>query len=319
MRAAAHKRMKKKGWTAEELERGRWIKTQCSLVSEALKLAHLKNSDKELWANADEKLAQFSSICPQIMLASEIYPLLRNLLHLLPDLWAITASYATSHDQANSPAASKLIWLRITCMHMSGKSETARLLESNAQPDSPDGYARWHELGLRLFYAQQFLEAKRIFEAVPRIYSGFVTCRLNASLCSILMGELEDAGKTMSMFSGTARIKQWDAFGGWSGIVRAILCVRPPAVPRAPLEYLLSAGALDLFPRKFAQNLLESMVPMQVNGLQSYFVLLRQTFAKTVADLTLRYVSIVETSTGTASPSLSRSEFIRNDSKRLWI
>ncbi len=157
------------------------------------------------------------------MLASEIYPLLRNLPHLISDLWAITASYAASHDEAILPGASKILWLRITCLHLSGKSELASHLESNAQPDSPEGYARWHELGLRLFYAQQFLEAKRIFESVPRIYSGFVACMLNTALCSILMGELENAGKVMSIFDGTHRIKLWDSFGGWSGIVSAIL------------------------------------------------------------------------------------------------
>jgi hypothetical protein len=287
-------------------ERIKWITAQCARASEALKLADQTLTDTRLWKEADRAVAEFSRFCPQIALAHEIAKFIRALPSLLPDLWDITASYATSHEEARCVGASKFIWLRIGCLYMSDKFESARLLQSNMTLPTKEETLNLHDWGVRLFYGQRFSEAKCIFEKLSTDVS-----KMNMTLCLIFAGDFDGARISMQ-YVLNARARHGDSFGGWIGIARAMLATY--IVERNDhLRTTISSFLVEPFQRTFAQNLLRyHCIDFDDSAIRDSFALAVAQIRESNGNFSIPCL--------TQTPQLVPSDFIRRDkNKRLRV
>jgi hypothetical protein len=329
-----------------------WIENKSDKVNSALLGADRATTNPQLWKEADAALAEFSIICPQIVLAREIATTIRHLSPLLPDLWDITASYATSHDDARRVGAANILWLRIGCLLMSGQFATAHEVESNITLDLSKRRSEnsreaedFHEWALRLFYSQQFGEAKRLFEKVQDGLGDFgrLTCMLNAILCSLFMGQFTDAKILMESASQKHDLFNiYGGFGGWSAIAVAIMQVQaqqpnlhdqawiialrslPPALNvREAARRILGTLAperqtvfVDRFPRILATKLLDSIDPTRSMPYAFHPEQLREAFSSTVIQMKHESADSfsVQRLTAKGPPTLSmHPDFIRQN------
>jgi hypothetical protein len=276
------KRSTQSKWTIPANRRAAWITKQCAAVTVALSAAN--DDDDTKWTDANAALSEFKAIYPQIMLATEIAEFIEDYRPLPSDLWNIVAGYATSHNEARAAGALKILWLRIGCLYMSGQTTVAKLLESAITLRGATECERYHTWGVRLFYKQEFSEARHIFEKLsPCKYSGRRGPRpLNWILCSIFMGEFEAArGALPTIFLHA------DSSGlGWVGLARALLTVTADrAAEVAAIRTFLHncPHVVHAFPCAFAKNLLKSAKSRgdQHSILEPAF--LRATFAATLA------------------------------------
>ncbi len=271
-----NKRLQSK-WTIPATRRAAWIIKQCAKVTDALSAAH---ADETKWIDADMAISEFKVIYPQIMLATEIAEFIVDSQPLPLDLWNIVAGYATSHNEARGAGAIKILWLRIGCLYMSGQSAIARLVESAVSLRGSNECERHHALGVRLFYKQQFSEARHIFEKLsPCMYSGRRGSRpLNWILCSIFMGVFEAArGALPNIFLHADQSGR-----GWVGVARAILTVTGELTACSTFLRNLPY-AFNGFPSAFAKNLLKRSKSRGSQHSVCEVEFLRATFAATLS------------------------------------
>jgi hypothetical protein len=245
----------------------KWIDAQCCKISGALSAAN-DEDEAGLWDEADVALSEFKSLYPEIMLSNEIAKFIRDLRPLAPDLWNIVAEYATSHRQARSAGASKILWLRIGCLHMSGRSAMARPLESCINLESANECEMYHEWGIRLFYNQHFDDAKRIFQKLSdsQVTYPQPACPIMAIVCSIFIGEFDAARTALQTVNLVYPPPNQDhALCGWLHIARSIVIVSEPlglpvrTVARTTLLNFPPILGCYGFPRRFITNLLQKV------------------------------------------------------------